>query len=496
MDFRTFIRIVATRWKVAVPAFLACVIGAGFLTLVQTKSYQSSATVLVSFSGLTNVYDVENASMASQQRLSSYVQVAGGRLVAQRAIDQLHIPMKADELVSNTKVAYTPESTVFQLTVTDTDPQRVAALTDALANQFVAVVPTLGVGAHPGDLVPIGTSAQPTRPARNGEQVSPDGQEIAPDDREAVRTPTSPTTPAQPSLALATAKVVDRTGVPSAPFSPVPERNMAMGLLAGLLLGIAAALVRESADRTVRAAETLERLTDLPTLAQLPGRRGDTPRFGADVFFDDALRTFRIRLLQAIGPDVSRIVVTAPFGGEGTTTTALNLASCFTELGERVLLVEGDSRRSAIASLMGVDSGLGLADVLADRSVAAEAVWATPVPNLFLVASRKRRRNVTLPSSAYLREVMADLSAGFDRIVVDAPPVLATAETGLLASAAEATVLVVRSGRTTAEEVKDALHAMRSAGADVVGTVMTDTRVSRRTKAAARIYRAKLGGAV
>jgi capsular exopolysaccharide synthesis family protein len=495
LDFRTFVRTLAARWKIAVPAILACVIGAGFITAVQTKVYQSSATILMSFSGQTNLSDVEYAALASQQRLSSYAQIAGGQMVAQRAVDQLHIPMSADELVSKTKVVYTPDSTVFQLTVTDTDPKRVAVLAAAMADQFAAVIPTLGVGARPATPVPGGTAA-PTTPqsGADGRETSQLSQTTA-----AGETPTpgqQPPNLTRPPLPLVTALVVERPREADSPVQPVPERNLAMGLLAGLLLGVAAALIREAADRTVRGPATLERLADLPTLAELPGRRGNTPRFGTDALFDDAMRTLRTRLLRAIGPEVKRVLVTAPFGGEGTTTTAVNLAHCFTELGERVLLIEGDPRRSVIGPLMGIKSGLGLADVLADRTVVAEAVCATGVPNLFVVASRQARRNATLPSSADLPEVLEHLSAGFDRIVVDAPAVLATAETGLLAGAVPATLLVVRSGRTTAEEVKDAVHAVCSATGEVIGAVLTDARVSRHTKAAAHNYRAKVGGAV
>jgi capsular exopolysaccharide synthesis family protein len=493
LDFRTFIRILAARWKIAVLATLACVIGAGFITAVETKAYQSTATILMSYSGQTTMFDVEYAAEASQRRLTAYTQIAGGPMVAQRAIDQLRVPIRAADLVSKTKVVYTTDATIFQLTVTDTDPKRVAALTAAIADQFVAVVPTLGVGAEPA--VPSRPSAPATpRPERDGQEASELSQTA--DGAEATTSDEQPPNPERPPLPLATALVVGRPVVPETAVEPVPERDIAIGLVAGLLLGIAAALMREAADHTVRDAATLERLTELPTLAELPGRRGDTPRFGTEALFDDAMRTFRTRLLRVVGPEANRLLVAAPFGGEGTTTTAVNLAHCFTELGDRVLLVEGDPRRSAIAPLLGVNSGLGLAHVLADRARAAEAVWATAVPNLFVVASRRGSRDATLPSGADLPEVLENLSAGFDRVVVDAPAVLATAETGLLAGAAHATVLVVRSARTTAEEVKDALRAMRSAGAEVVGTVLTDARVSRRTKAATRNYHAKLGGMV
>jgi Mrp family chromosome partitioning ATPase len=114
-----------------------------------------------------------------------------------------------------------------------------------------------------------------------------------------------------------------------------------------------------------------------------------------------------------------------------------------------------------------------------------------------MLAPRAARRD-TLPCSAYLPEVldnvMQELSATFTRTVIDGPQVLATADSGLLAGAAHATVLVVRARRTTEEELTDALTALNAAGARVVGTVLTDARVSRHTRAAARTYRAKLGG--
>jgi capsular exopolysaccharide synthesis family protein len=194
------------------------------------------------------------------------------------------------------------------------------------------------------------------------------------------------------------------------------------------------------------------------------------------------------------------VLVAAPFGGEGTTTTALNLALSFVELGEKVLLVEGDIRRPVIAGLMNVTSKLGLANALADCAIPGEAVHDTPVKNLFVLASRTARDDKTLPRSADVPDVLQDLSAHFDRLVVDGPPVLATADTGLLADAVEVTVLVVRARHTAVDEVQDALHALRSTGTNVVGTVLTHARVSRHTKAALRTYwrkpyQAKLIGA-
>ena len=480
MDFRTFVRVLLAHWKLALGAVLACTVGAVVLTAFQTKHYQSSATILISFSGATDLTELYNGTLTAQERLSSYAQIAGGHVVAERAVSQLQVPVSPDVLVSQTQVKYTAKSMLFTITVKDTDPTRAAALAGAMADQFAAIVPTLGV--NPGANVP-GTGPRPEPTEAN----PPPGQPS--------ETPGSPQLSAKAPVARA--KVVEPPRVPDHAVTPAPVRNMVMGVAAGVLLGIAVALVREASDRTVRTREKLEQLSGLPTLAELPGKRGGALRFGSDITFDDAVRGLRARLQRAMGPEARRVLVAAPFGGEGTTTTALNLSSAFAELGEDVLLVEGDNRRPVLARLLKVESGEGLGHVLANPDIAAEAVKPTPISKLFILGSRAARRE-TLPCSAYsptvIDNVLADLSSHFDLIVVDGPPVLATADTGLLAGAVQATVLVVRARRTRVDELRDALTALRAAGAEIVGTVLTDARPSAQRKAAARAYRAKVGG--
>jgi len=455
MDFRTFVRTLLVRWKLVVSALLACLVGAAVVTVFQNKAYQSSATILISFSGATDLTDVYYGGQAALDRLSSYAEIAGGRAVAERAVNQFQLQVSPDTLVSETEVKYAAKSMLFTITVTDTGAKRAALFAAAMADSFAGMVATLD-----SNLVPLDAGE------RRANESGP----------------------------VAKATVVKQAEIPDRPSRPVPVRNMAIGLIAGVLLGIAVALTRDASDRSVRDRAKVEQVTGLPTLAELPGKRGTAPRFGTDVAFDDAVRGLRTRLLRAMGPDVRRVLIAAPFGGEGTTTTALNLSMAFAELGEDVVLVEGDIRRPVIASLLKVASGEGLASALANPEIAAEATKPTAMAKLFVLASRSIRRDA-LPCSAYLPEVidavLADLSSHFDRTVVDGPPVLATADTGLLAGATQATVLVVRAGRTTIDELTEALSALRLAGAKVVGVVLTDTRVPAHIRAAAQTYRVK-----
>lgn len=491
MDFRTFTRIIITRWKIVVTALLVCLVGAAAVTALQTKTYRSSATILMSFSGTTNINDVYEATQASQQRLSSYAEIAGGNRVAQRAIQQLGVQMTAGELVQNTTVVYTPESLLFRLTVVDSDAQRVAALAGAMADQFAALVPD--IEAPTAGNIPAPTAIT------DGQQPAP----AAPADGQPAAAAPAPSQP----VPAATATVVERPTVPDGPFSPIPLRNGVLGLVAGVLLAIALALARESTDRTVRNRETLDRVSGLPTLAQLPSLRKPGPigtyvathsrhrSRGRDPAFDEALRAFRSRLLALTETQPHSVLITGPATGEGATTTSLNLARSFTETGGSILLVEGDPRQPAIASLVGIDSEIGLTDVLSDLPLLNDAVHATSETDLWVLASRNATGTDRHLNNPALEQVVEKLSSSFDRVVIDGPPALATADTGLLASAAEVTVLVVRAGRTTVDEVEAALENLRGAGGNVVGTVLTAAPISRKTKNAIRVYRAKVGSA-
>ncbi|MDP7705801.1 polysaccharide biosynthesis tyrosine autokinase [Mycobacterium sp. TY815] len=499
MDFRTFVRTLLLHWKLFLGAVLACLAGAAAITAFQTKSYESSATVLISFSGETDLMQVYQGTQAAQERLSSYAAIAGGHAVAEKAVTQFHLPVSADQLANQTKVAFTPKTTLFTITVTDTDPQRAATLAKGVADEFTIMVGSLGATpkapAAP-TTTPTTTPSVAAAPVSDGEQPTSQPSETP----VATSTPTDPAAQApssgtQPPVARAT--VVEQPGVPDKPVKPVPVRNMAMGLVAGLLLGTGVALTREAADRTVRDRAKLETLSGLPTLAELPGHRGSAPRFGTDISFDDAVRGLRARLLRAMGPGANRVLLTAPFGGEGTTTTAINLSRAFAELGEDVLLIEGDTRRPVIAGLLKVESGEGLSNALSNPEIATEATKPTSIPKLFVLAARSIRKE-TLPTSAYVPEVLdkvlRDVAKTFERTVVDGPPVLASADSGLLGGAVDATVLVLRAGRTTEDELADALTALRAAGANVVGTVLTDARIARHTRASTKTYRAKISG--
>ena len=273
----------------------------------------------------------------------------------------------------------------------------------------------------------------------------------------------------------------------------MPARNVALGLLAGVLLGVTLAMVRNATDRTVRDGEALAASSGLPVLAQVPG-----PGAGggaSQLVADESMRGLRTRLLGSEATQPRSFLISAPGEDQDSSTTAYNLAHAFASVDEAVLLIEGDPRRPTIAELLGLRSPLGLADVLADPQLLDEAVQPTSTPNLWMLAASEPSKITRRADATLLATTLEKMFANFDRVVIDGPPSFVSADSGVLATAVDATVLVVRSGVTTLDEVDGAVKNLRAAGGDIVGAVLTGARVPRRTVKAIVAYREKVGDA-
>jgi Mrp family chromosome partitioning ATPase len=154
-----------------------------------------------------------------------------------------------------------------------------------------------------------------------------------------------------------------------------------------------------------------------------------------------------------------------------------------------VLLVEGDVRQTTITDLLDVDSRLGLADVLADPRGLYDAIAPSGHAGMWVLGANVPAQPRHHLTTAQLDEMMQKLYGHFDRIVVLGPPALVAAESAILASVVDATVLVVSAGKATTDDVEGARENLESVGGHVVGVVLTDLPVPRRTRAAAAAYR-------
>jgi capsular exopolysaccharide synthesis family protein len=280
--------------------------------------------------------------------------------------------------------------------------------------------------------------------------------------------------------------IVTPAQAPTSPSSPKPVRDGLLGLVAGLILGLAAAFLRESLDDAVASKETAEEFGGATVLAAVPmvssWKKRDRPLVVSLARptspAAEAYRSLRTSLQFARQDgDLHTILVTSPAASEGKTSTLANLGAVFAQTGLRVVLVSCDLRKPRLGKFFGLDEQAGLTTaVLGERPVED---LLQPVPgddNLWLLASGQMPPNpAELLNGKRAQEIFATLRGLFDLVLIDSPPVLPVTDAVVLAKDADATLLVVAAGQTSRGNLQRSAEKLAQVNARVVGIVLNET---------------------
>ncbi|MGH7690110.1 MAG: GumC family protein, partial [Gemmatimonadaceae bacterium] len=270
------------------------------------------------------------------------------------------------------------------------------------------------------------------------------------------------------SVTDGSARVVDYAAFNDAPVSPnVPVIAAATAIL-GLILAVIVVFVREFFDRGVHTKDELASLTGVPVLGLIPHIRSpraapldtrlvsrkDPRNPGAEAF-----RTLRTNMTLAEEDRSARtLVMASPMPGDGRSTTATNLAITLAQQGLRVLLVDADLRRGALHELLRVPRAPGFSDALTGEGTPEPAIHAIDIGlangrgGLHLLATGTLPANpAELLASARCRSMVETLSAEYDMVLFDTPPMNLVTDAVVLASTAAAVVVVARAGSTMPE---------------------------------------------
>jgi capsular exopolysaccharide synthesis family protein len=261
------------------------------------------------------------------------------------------------------------------------------------------------------------------------------------------------------------------------PVSPRPVRNLGLAALLGLMIGAAAAVLRELLDTTVKTSEALQALASAPVLAGVPF---DADAKGGPLMVAagghsaraEALRQLRTNL-QYVDVDrpIKTLVVTSAVPGEGKSSTACSLAILFAEAGQRVLIIDADLRRPRVADYLGLEGGVGLTTVLAGKASVDDvlqrygtALWV--LPSGFLPPNPSE-----LLGSRHMADLLDELREQFDMIIVDCPPLLPVTDAAVVAARADGALLLAKARKTTSAQVTNAVQALQSVDARLLGCV-------------------------
>lgn len=294
-------------------------------------------------------------------------------------------------------------------------------------------------------------------------------------------------TSSQEGLEQSDARIVSRAAIPNTPSSPNIPLNLALGLILGLGLGLAAVVLAEMLDSGLMTGDEVERRLGLPHLGTVPslpsvaapGEREEAP---ADYVlkrplsaFAEAVRALRTSILYSrTGQAVKVVAVTSALPGEGKSTTCLTLARVSAQSGARVLVVDCDLRRRNLNRMLGFEPETGLLEVLNSKAALEQVVHLDEGSGAHVLPLA---RNSFTPKDVFgskaMDQLIADLAARYDLVLLDTAPTLAVADTRILAARSDAVIFLARWRKTPEKAIQQSLRLLEQAGAHVAGVALT-----------------------
>ncbi|WP_062530165.1 polysaccharide biosynthesis tyrosine autokinase [Demequina rhizosphaerae] len=432
MTLQEYMRIFRAHWLlIAVTTVLGGALALAW-TATQDKVYtaMSSAVITADSSSSDGSTIVGNDA---ESNVKSYVDIAKSRSVAELAGEMVGSDDTAARLLERVTIANTTDTAVIRMYASAPTPEAARDLANAWLEATTEVV----------------QSIEDSRAAASG--GAPAAVGLLP---------------------------LDSATEPLEPTSPRVKLTVALGLIAGLVVGIVVAVVRASQDRRLRHPSDIEKLFEIPVVGALPYDQ-EIARHGVagspdDDAMKEAVRQLRTNLQFVDVDNPPRvIVVTSALPGDGKSTTVIKLAEAIAEGGRDVVLVDADLRRPVLARSLGLVDAVGLTDVLVGRVSIEDALQPYgPTEHLQILSSGSIPPN---PSELLASDAMHTLMYSFHEdtiVLVDSPPLLPVTDAAVLTARMDGALVVARAGRTTIEELEQAIQDLEKVKGRAIGAIL------------------------
>jgi succinoglycan biosynthesis transport protein ExoP len=285
-------------------------------------------------------------------------------------------------------------------------------------------------------------------------------------------------------LQVSNVRILDRARPANRPVRPDLVRNLALAVLIGLLGGVGLAFAAEALDTTITSQQQVEERLGLTFLGIIPSIEKAKDGSSQDLVVHsqpksavaECLRAVRTNLLF-MSPEkpLKTIMVTSPGPQEGKTTTATSLAITMAASGNRVLLVDADMRRPRIHRVFGLQNQAGLSSLILGEGSLGALAQATSVENLFVLPCGPVPPNPAelLHTAAFVR-LLAEMSASFDRVIIDSPPIGVVADAVVMGTHVDGTLIVLKAGQTSRDVARQAVRQLSDVKAPLFGAVLND----------------------
>jgi len=273
--------------------------------------------------------------------------------------------------------------------------------------------------------------------------------------------------------------IIDRADPPVGPVSPRPLLNLALSIVAGLLVGSALVFLRENFNDLIRSTHDVERMLGMPAVGVIPKlSESANPReemADRKSNMSEAYAALRTKLLLSTPTGAPKsLIFTSSGPGEGKSTSALATAYSFAQIGLRVILIDADMRRPSQHKRFDVDNKTGLSNILASQQTFENVMRHTDQAGLDLVTAGPIPVNpAELIAGAGLKSLIEHCERSYDVVIIDSPPVLGLADAPTLVASVGSTIFVVEANRVHGRQAKDALSRLVSGNTRVLGILLT-----------------------
>lgn len=215
----------------------------------------------------------------------------------------------------------------------------------------------------------------------------------------------------------------------------------------------------------------------------------------------EAYKTIRTNLMFVLAQNSGRVVTfSSSNASEGKSTTAVNVAIAFSQLGDKILLIDGDMRRSSVHKKLKIENNEGLSDILVGFSTFDDAVIHMNDSLDVLTAGRIPPNPSELLGSQAFTELVETARKKYSFVVLDSPPIGVVSDALVIAANTDGMVLVVRDGYTPNDSIKQSISSAEFANINIIGAIMngansrSDRRYTyRRYRYASRYYKYNYG---
>ena len=286
-------------------------------------------------------------------------------------------------------------------------------------------------------------------------------------------------------------RIVQLPTIPTEPTEPKVILYSLAVIVFSLFVGVGVSFALEFIDTRLRMPAEVVRQVGVPLLGSIPDLSEDE-RLPLDTdlalvshrepesLLAEAFRQFRTNLQFTSDQPIKSVLVTSPSPGDGKSTTAANLAIATARGGGKVLLVEANFRRPALARIFDVPDAIGLSNVLVGMNTAAEAVQATSIENLdILVGGATPPSPAELLGSETMARFIQEQENAYDLVIVDGPPILVVADCHLLAQIVRGVVLVFRANENTRGLAQRAVRTALGLKTHLLGALLNAVRATK-----------------